>query len=270
MHPWRKHRRKPSAPWRSTLGLLALVALSLTPVAAAGLDESGQTAVSPPLVNPLTLDIAGKHVAGSACEFSSTVTLSPGEIAVREDVIAVDDASCTARVERGVPADVAEQPVESGMSEESGSAAPDGETATSPADTQAVHSKGYHKSYFEDPPGIDVNSVQNSVDWVWNGNTVSNGHCAYHYGWFSGSGWGLHENNFFCRYENNQTQVRSSSYAHFKNGVFCFFIDTHTYYNRNNAYGKANGYLVGQITWRKSGGCIGLLSFHHILKRTQN
>ena len=70
--------------------------------------------------------------------------------------------------------------------------------------------------------------------------------------------------------KNSQTQVRSSSYAHFRNGIFCLTIDTHTYYDRNNAYGKYNGYLVGQVTWRKSGGCTGLLSFHSRLVRTLN
>ncbi len=90
------------------------------------------------------------------------------------------------------------------------------------------------------------------------------------YGWYSTSGWGLKENNFFCRYENSQTQVRSSSYAHFKNGIFCAFIDTHTYYDRNNAYGKANGYLVGTVNAYKKGGCTGLLSFHTQLRRTLN
>jgi len=122
----------------------------------------------------------------------------------------------------------------------------------------------------EDPPGIDVNSVRNDVDWYWNGSYVYNGYCSYSYGWFSASGWGLKENDFFCRYENSQTQLRSSSYVHFKNGIFCAFIDTHTYYERNNAYGKFNGYLSGQVNWRKTGGCTGLLSFHTQLRRTLN
>jgi hypothetical protein len=262
--PWGRQRL-----WRSVLAV-ALIAFSLPPIAAARL-EGGQTPAtkSPPLVNPLTLDIQGDRVSPDACEYTLTLELAPGQTAVREDVVVDDDKTCTMRVQRGVPADLTEAPEEEGMSGQSGWA-----TATGGAVDQigplAVHSKGYHKSYFEDPPGIDVNSVRNDVDWVWNGSRVSNGICAYHYGWFSASGWGLHENNFFCRYESSQTQLRSSSYAHFKNGIFCAFIDTHTYYERNNAYGKANGNLVGTVNWRKTGGCTGLLSFHHFLRRTLN
>ncbi|MGH2997286.1 MAG: hypothetical protein ACRDM9_13305, partial [Gaiellaceae bacterium] len=237
--------------WRSTLGLLALAAVSLPPVAAAGLERGEDTAPKPPpLVNPLTLDVAGKRVGPNVCEYTSTLEVAPGEVSVREDVIAVDDATCTMRVQRGVPADLAEPADEPGSSTKTGEATPKPDRSLAGAGRAlATHSKGYHKSYFEDPPGIDVNSVRNDVDWVWNGSTVSNGLCSYTYGWFAASGWGLKENNFFCRYENSQTQLRSSSYVHFKNGIFCLFIDTHTYYERNNAYGKWNGNLVGTISW---------------------
>jgi hypothetical protein len=264
-------RLRRSVPWRATLSVVAVVVFALPPVAAAALQGEGRAGSKPPpLVDPLTLDIQGQRVGPDRCQYTSTLELAPGEPAVREDVITVDDASCTMRVQRGVPADLAEAAPEPGMSEQSGSAVAKERGAFVRARTLATHSHGYHKSYYEDPVQLDVNSVRNDVDWTWNGSSVSGGSCSYHYGWLSGSGWGLKENNFFCRYENSQTQVRSSSYAHFKNGIFCAFIDTHTYYDRNNAYGKSNGNLVGTISASKSGGCTGLLSFHHLLRRTLN
>jgi hypothetical protein len=264
-----RYRPRRSVAWRCLLGV-ALIAFSLPPVALARVEAGPETAAkSPPLINPTTHDIQGTRVTPNECAYSLTLTLAPGQRAVREDAVAENQTTCTMRVQRGVPADLTEAPEESGMSVASFSATPT-EVSGGPIGTLAVHSKGYHKSYYEDPVGIDVNSVRNNVDWVWNGSRVSNGLCEAHYGWFAGSGWGLHENNFFCRYESSQTQLRSSSFAHFKNGIFCAFIDTHTYYERNNAYGRANGDLVGTVNARKSGGCTGLLSFHHFLRRTLN
>jgi hypothetical protein len=247
------------------------------PVAYASVERNGGPAAAPPPLRNAVVDrVQGKHVGKGVCEYSSTLELAPGEQAIQEDSIAFDDSTCTMTVQRGTPIELppVEDPAVSGMSTEEGSAQPAGERSLSalhgPARTAAVHSAGYYKSRFEDPVGIDVNSVRNNVNWYWNGSTVFNAFCAYSYGWYSPSGWQLKENNFFCRYENSQTQVRSSSYAHFRNGVFCLTIDTHTYYDRNNAYGRYNGYLVGQVNWRKSGGCTGLLSFHTQLVRTLN
>jgi hypothetical protein len=42
---------------------------------------------SPPLVNPLTLDIQGDRVAPDACEYTLSLELAPGQTAVREDVV---------------------------------------------------------------------------------------------------------------------------------------------------------------------------------------
>jgi hypothetical protein len=271
MHRSPQGRRWRSVPWRATLGVVAVSVFSLPPVAAAALQGEGRAGGKPPpLVNPLTLDIQGQRIAPDNCRFTSALELAPGQPAVREDVIAVDDATCTMRVQRGVPADLAEPAPEPGTSQQSGRAVAQERFAFARTRALATHSHGYHKSYYEDPVQLDVNSVRNDVDWYWNGSWVSSASCSYHYGWLSGSGWGLKENNFFCRYENSQTQVRSSSYAHFKNGIFCAFIDTHTYYDRNNAYGKYNGYLVGTVSASKSGGCTALLSFHHLLRRTLN
>jgi hypothetical protein len=262
-------------PLRTGVGIALLILIGVPPAAHAALSGDAPPAgEQPPLVNPVTATVHGDRVAPGVCKYTTTLQLAPGEQAVRQDSIAIDDSSCTMTVQRGTPSDVVDDVAGPGFSEKQGGAAP-ASAATARRSVRAVaasavHSAGYYKSYYEDPVGIDVNSVRNNVDWYWNGSYVYNGYCSYHYGWYSTSGWGLKDNNFFCRYENYQTQVRSSSYVHFKNGIFCAFIDTHTYYDRNNAYGKYNGYLVGTVNAYKQGGCTSLLSFHTLLRRTLN
>jgi hypothetical protein len=258
-----------------TTGVL-LAAFAAAPVAHAVAGGAAAQESSSQLTNAVTQTVTGTRVAVNVCEFTSTLKLAPGQAPIQEDVVSVDDATCTATVQRGTPAviapdsDVATDPRETVSN---GTLAP-ASTAVASARrpramaAAAVHSIGYHKSYFEDPPGIDVNSVRNTVDWRWNGTTVSNGLCSANYGWFTG--WSRVAHNFFCRYEDSQRKLRSSSFAHYRNGIFCLTIDAHTYYERNNAYGRRDGYLIGTVNWRKEGGCVGLLSFHHFLRRTLN
>jgi hypothetical protein len=284
MKPLFRFTRAGRLPLRTVLGFAFIAAVGVPPIAHAAMPGNAPAAEErAPLLNPVTATIKGERVAPGVCKYTSTLQLAPGEQAVQEDSIAIDDASCTMTVLRGTPADAKQvdgttqaEGAPAGWSEKEGGAAAKTASTAQGSDSvtanaaAAVHSAGYYKSYYEDPVGIDVNSVRNNVDWYWNGSYVYNGYCSYHYGWYSTSGWGLKENNFFCRYEDSQARVRSSSYAHFKNGIFCAFIDTHTYYDRNNAIGRRDGYLIGRVNAYKSGGCTGLLSFHTQLRRTLN
>jgi len=158
--------------------------------------------------------VKGKRVAPGVCEYASRLELPPGQQAIAEDSLSFDDATCTMVVQRGTPTELSpdDRGDASGRSSKSGRAAPAAGGGGTDAGTRAgartlarataTHSAGYYKSYFEDPVGIDVNSVRNNVDWYWNGSYVYNGYCSYSYGWFSASGWSLRENDFFCRYEN--------------------------------------------------------------------
>jgi hypothetical protein len=224
------------------------------------------------LLNAKTVMVRGTRLAAGGCQYSGSASVAPGETAVEQDEIAEDPATCTMTLVEGRPATVPAAPNPPGTSTKSGHAiaspAPVG--ARSLARVSSTHSAGYSKTRFEDPVGIDVNSVKNAVDWVWNGSSVSNGSCSYAYGWLSGDGWGLHENNFFCRYDGSPLQLHSSSYVHYKNGIFCIGFDTDTYYNRNNAYGQRNGTLLGTWNTSKSGPCSGLLSVHNQVVRTLN
>jgi len=269
---------KPWGAWLSTCAFIAIAAFFVVPTAVAGLGSrwTGSEKVTfrntAQLLNARTVMVRGTHLAAGGCEYSGSASVAPGEAAVQQDEIAEDPATCTMTLVQGTPTSILSPADPKGTSTKSGHAVADpvASGTRSFARVTATHSAGYSKTRFEDPVGIDVNSVKNSVDWVWNGSSVSNGSCSYNYGWLSGDGWGLHENNFFCRYDGSPLQLHSSSYAHFKNGIFCIGFDTNTYYNRNNAYGKRNGTLVGTWNTSKSGPCSGLLSVHNQVVRTLN
>lgn len=132
-------------------------------------------------------------------------------------------------------------------------------------------SKGYFKTYYEDPAQVDVNSVSDGIDWTWRTDgkaCVSNYTAHISYGWYTVTGWEKKENNW-QRIAACDT-ADSSSYVHYRNGRFCGSVDTHTYYDRNKVTGRKDGYLLGKTSASKKGGCTALLSFHSTLKRTQN
>lgn len=267
------------AGWLSAgAALLAMALLVPTALAGSGSSQTVRFANSvPPLLNPTTITVQGQAIA-EGCQYSGSIVVHPGQTAVEQDEVSENPSTCTMTLVQGTPANVpGAEANPAGWSSVTGSSKASGPTAThavrrtsSVARALSTHSAGYSKTRFEDPVGIDVNSVKNSVDWTWNGSTVSAATCSYNYGWLSGDGWGLHENNFTCLYNSGPTQVDSSSYVHYKNGIFCVGFDTDVYYDRNHGIGRANGDLVGTWNTSKSGPCSGLLSVHNQVVRTLN
>jgi hypothetical protein len=128
-------------------------------------------------------------------------------------------------------------------------------------------SAGYLKSFWEDPPQFDVNSVRNSVDFRYGGGCVHNPiEFAANYGWMSQSGWERLGNDWSRGAD--CASAGSSSFVHFKNKVFCASIDTNVWYNRNTIYGYPNGAMRGKVHSEKRGGCVRLLSFDKKMVRT--
>jgi hypothetical protein len=221
--------------------------------------------------------LQGKSVGYRACEFKEALSLPPGQQAVEAREVALNLDSCQSVVETGIPPQDVIQQDAAGFRGLRTSAARrvDGAGAVDTAAAAGrVRSAGYLKSTYEDPVEIDVNSVRNNTDWFWNGERVSGPvRSARAYGWYTPSGWELEGNNWRHRFTSYQST--SSSYAHFKNDVFCraligpiFGRTTHTYYNRNTVHGRKNGDLVGIWKVRKTGGCNDLLHFEKRLVRT--
>jgi hypothetical protein len=130
----------------------------------------------------------------------------------------------------------------------------------------------YFRSWYEDPLGIDVTIVGNSIDWHYNGLDVYPPvKATYHFHEYKKSGWGLFEHD--SRGDWNLTRGTDSSYAHFANGSFpgCLGKETHVWFNRNNIFGYWNGAAEGKVHAKLRGlnaaGCIRALHFHYRLQR---
>jgi hypothetical protein len=228
-----------------------------------------------PLVNAERVTIQGQHVPGG-CRYESKVVLRPGEAAIEQHELSEDPSTCTMVVEQGTPTDAsaAEEGEEfASLSESEQLTVQSGGGASIMSTTRSA---GYFKTWLEDPVGIDVNSVENAIEWSWDNPYLTEGsvaNCDASYQWYTPSGWGLHENDLQCNVDSPtypQSWVDSTSYVHYKNGIFCAFTDTDAYYDRNHAYGYGNGDLVGAVTATKTGTCSGLLSFNTQLERTMN
>lgn len=255
-----------------------------------------------PVVEGVLKTVQGTREADGTCTLSLDLALPPNVAALEVHERAFNPDTCQSVIETSKPAPGADDAAPDALVEGAGWAAihptPDAPTAR-PSERSAeaevpdvqlgvaapglaeladkmnsaryVNSKGYLKSYFEDPAQIDVNSVRNDTEWTWRtdaGACVSNAYGRYSYGWFTTSGWDKIDDNW-QNYNDCYTHT-VSSYAHYRNTKFCFTIDTNVYYDRNTVRGWYDGWLTGRADARKSGGCSALLSFHATLQRTQN
>nr|WP_042189181.1 hypothetical protein [Kibdelosporangium sp. MJ126-NF4]CEL18708.1 hypothetical protein [Kibdelosporangium sp. MJ126-NF4]CTQ98192.1 hypothetical protein [Kibdelosporangium sp. MJ126-NF4] len=224
----------------------------------------------PAIAGAEEVTLQGSFTQFGECEIPLSSSLAPDASVTAIDETAHNPETCTSKALVSTT-DTADEVPEEAEKDEGDSNTELGSGTLGDVGIQAVRSAGYYKSYYEDPVQIDVTSVTNSTEWSWNGSSVLSKPVprgGYHYGWFKGSGWGKKENNWTNVYSSYQTT--SSSYVHYKNGVFCAPWDTHNTYNRNNVHGRKDGYLLGSVKANKSGGCTKLLSFHTKLKRTKN
>jgi hypothetical protein len=222
-----------------------------------------------------------QRTADGSCLYDLSLDLAPTQIAVTFHERAFNPETCVSVIETGTPLD---QPVagvdDAGASYisvpavDASGALPGGGHLLSAASGKAVSSSGYLKTYYEDPAQIDVNSVRNDTSWTWRTDSIVTPSCVYNvsgneaYGWYTPSGWEQVGKNWQNTYTCEQS--RSSSYSHYRNGKFCFTVDTRTYYDRNTVNGRRDGWLLGSAQAKKTGGCTRLLSFHGTLRRTQN
>lgn len=130
------------------------------------------------------------------------------------------------------------------------------------------HTVGYAKGYWEDPIGIDVNSVTSHINFRWDGHCVHNPVTGYtHLGWHSGTGWRRVNDFFGVTADCNLAQ--NFSYAKFHNGIFCHGASTNTVYNYNEAHGHRNGHIIQVLHSTTTGRCVRFLSRHHVTHRKQ-
>lgn len=227
----------------------------------------------------------GARLSDGNCKFSGELVLRPGQQAIEERQVALNPSNCQARMERGTPPNntgitttrsVSDYVTDGVVQESDFRGSQDASNAdTSRTLASTTRSRGFYKTWWEDPVNLDVNSVQNSTDWRWNGTRVSGPvYGGYDQYWLGASGWRRLSNDWNNYYTSYQTT--SSSKVHFRNGIFCevitgtFGSPTHAYYDRNKVRGRYNGDLVGDPGTWVTGGCTGLLSFNQQLRRTLN
>jgi len=153
-------------------------------------------------VDAIRVTIQGQPVIGG-CQYEGTVTVLPGQSAVEQHELSENPITCTMEMEQGTPSGTGvDKDTEVGVSTTVGKKAkaePPGRNLS--AIKATTHSAGYSKTWVTDPcpaPCIVVNSVQNSIDWYWDGPYItpsSTSTCLADYQWEPRSFWGRHENN---------------------------------------------------------------------------
>jgi hypothetical protein len=220
----------------------------------------------------------GRRADHGGCRFSGEQTVGPEDAGkvFEERQIAVNLRDCTMITEVG-EIDRADDVPQEGMRSETEVADAEGGLVAASAVTAAPNASepeqagtvlaassnksAWHRTFYEDPPGLDVNSAKTNVSWSYNGSCVTNswGHST-NYDWLWQSGWTKVASGTTswqgCSY------ARTTSNSEFLNGVFCATIDTRTEYRPNELKGQENGNYT--MAWDADawGGCSSWLSFH--------
>jgi hypothetical protein len=202
-----------------------------------------------------------------------SLTLSPSESVKDVREVAINPITCQFIVETGIPNSSV---VAADAANDANAASQLNDSASDLTNTGLIYarSRGYWRTWFEDPVGIDVAVVGVGTDWHWS----NVGSCcvlppvtnSVHYHWYDPSGWGLFQHNWQQSY--NSTQTTSSVYAHFANGSWppCLGHETHITFNRTTLNGRWDGSMYATVHAIKRGlnvpGCLRSLSFRHRLQ----
>lgn len=127
-------------------------------------------------------------------------------------------------------------------------------------------SKAILHSWYEDPVGIDLNNVDNSVEWH------PNGSCAWPPGewaivtaglsWFRYSGWYKVSDSHVATFSCDGVSIETT--AHFRNDTFCALGgNTFADYEPNKVTGLPSGSADFYWAMFKRGGCSDWMSENH-------
>lgn len=220
---------------------------------------------------PDVVTYAGERIAGGlGCKYTGSQTVSPGSIppgmVIDEREIAHDPTTCTLTMQRRfVPAtDV----VRAATKTVDGTADP----TTGGASAQGISRLlgAFHKTYHQDPPGIDVTSVEVEVGWMADDVCVSYFGSAHDAAsdYFEYTGWiqdyALWSHGSDC--SGATTRINAKYY----NPTFCRVVlggllgsTTYNEYNPTLVKGLVNGQYYVEWAAYKWGGCSDLLTFGH-------
>ena len=198
------------------------------------------------------------------CVYTGSETVDPDKIdgIVEEREIAHNEAQCILVTEVGIQTtpDTA-NPVGSTTTTEEGTEIGRQDALHAGPTAQLASRSAWHRTYYEDPPGIDVTAVKTNVSWNYNGSCVTSawGQTAS-YSYFNTSGWSIDWKS------TTKGRTCSSGWtkarAQFFNGIFCAGGDTWTKYDPNRINGQENGTYTMNWSANKWGACSSWLSFH--------
>ena len=210
----------------------------------------------------------GARQGDGSCRFTAGGTGRPAGGRVRYVTeLSFDPATCerrlaTADYARGaVPAAVRARLATDRQT--AGAAGRRASAAAAPRTAAAGSWSGALQVNVEDPVQINVTSTRSTLDWSYDGTTLSADHGAG-WGWFALSGWERRDHRWTPT--NTGTVASTDTYGKFRNGVFCFGITTWTEHKLTYFEGRPDGTWTWSADVVKSGGCNGLLHYEYLVE----
>lgn len=145
-------------------------------------------------VNAKIRTVRGTRQQDGACLLRHSGTMSPGEQPLQTDEVAHNSDTCESLyAEYRITVDEARslEIAEDGEGQTSSTADSAGESRSDVQTLGTGQRDAYSRTWYEDPPGIDVTSVKNSVSWIYNYSCVTASTGGYKYSWYTPSGWSL-------------------------------------------------------------------------------
>jgi hypothetical protein len=260
--------------WTLAIGVLAASGLAALAPPAAGAAEPTAAGVHRYEVDLARLPGAtvsvqqGVRQAGGACRFSGGGHGRPsgsGKVRYVTEV-SFDPATCSRQLatadypRSAVPASVRAKLVSARRT----TATAGKPTRTAGPTTAAAGSwSGGLQVNVEDPVQINVTSTRSTLAWSYDGTTLAATHGA-EWGWFTPSGW--QRRAYRWTPANTGTVASTDTYGMYRNGVFCFTIDTWTEHRKTLFEGRPDGSWAWSYEVDKWGGCNSLLHYEYLVE----
>lgn len=215
-------------------------------------------AIAAPAYAADTYQVQGKKGANNTCNFSTSLTLAPGETAIEERQVGFNPATCTIKMQRSTP-DFAQDSDPKFETKSGIPAEPSAPTGSLVAPAALRSTRAYSRTFLVNRNGVFQSHVKDGVSYTYNGSRVS-GSCPTfrdQFKWNTNFWSLLSRGTTRCQYNFNQSTITSSTGGRFGSpaGFYCG-VRTETFYNRHTTVGRANGTIVDNANFGGSFGCL--------------
>lgn len=212
-----------------------------------------------PIENESRLILQGtKTPAGCRYNINLHKNNTEGNITKVLRELAVDPTTCQQLVEQGTLSKPESYQTDGARLQETVFANKTAKAKTGDPTAQATFTTTWY-----DPVGITVNYVADTVNWNYNGNTVSPNFWSDARWPNSATGWYEAAHQLYTYY--SSTMVQASTYDHMEDDTFCALQTTNVWYQNNNVYGFASGSSTGGVSTWDDGGCSSWLHYQSTL-----